>query len=292
MRIALLITMLLAATSNAKPATIEIPFRWTPGQIEVQVSVNGSGRYWFLLDSGAEYSILDTELAEMRGIAKKPRGGGPQFASGATLVMGPVVLRPSEVMVLPLDYRQRGRDIRGVVGYDLFERYVTTIDFEGHRVLLDEPKTFRAPKTATLLPLTFSGRLPVIAITFKPENGKTLRAGVMVDTGAAPAIILRNPYARKHGLVERVVSSESSPTLMGRQTFARLPVAEMTLARWRFAKPITSIYQTTSGAGGSTDTDGLIGNDVLRRFRVTFDYSRKQFLVQPGKQLNDPFIME
>lgn len=289
MFMALLVTMLLAAAGDARPATIEIPFRWTPGQIEVQVSVNGSGPFWFLLDSGAEYSILDAELAETRGITKKPRGGGPQFASGATLVMGSVVLRPGEVMVLPLDFRKRGRDIRGVVGYDLFERYVTTIDFRGHRVLLDEPKTFRAPKTATLLPLTFSGRLPVIPITFRPENGETLRANVMVDTGASQAIILRNPYARKNRLFERVVGSESSPTMaMGRQVFARLQVAEMTLARWRFAKPTTSIYQTTRGAGGSADTDGLIGNDVLRRFRVTFDYSRKQFLLEPSGDVDRP----
>ena len=56
MRGLLICALLLPAPSLF---ALDLPFRRTPGQIEVQASVNGRPPLWFVVDTGAEYSILD-----------------------------------------------------------------------------------------------------------------------------------------------------------------------------------------------------------------------------------------
>lgn len=54
------------------------------------------------------------------------------------------------------------------------------------------------------------------------------------------------------------------------------------------ADPVLRLYMSASGAGGDTETDGALGNEVLRRFTATFDYSRKQLYLQPNSSINEP----
>jgi hypothetical protein len=61
-----------------------VPFRWTPGQIEVEVSVNGTAPEWFIVDSSAEYSILDDQLAQRLHLRTTPQFGR-SFAHGVSL---------------------------------------------------------------------------------------------------------------------------------------------------------------------------------------------------------------
>lgn len=61
-----------------------VPFRWTPGQIEVEVSVNGTALEWFIVDSGAEYSILDDQLAHASTSAR-PHGSDGRSRHGVSL---------------------------------------------------------------------------------------------------------------------------------------------------------------------------------------------------------------
>jgi C-terminal processing protease CtpA/Prc len=43
------------------------------------------------------------------------------------------------------------------------------------------------------------------------------------------------------------------------------------------------------GAGGDRDVAGLIGNEILSRFKVIFDYSRQEMILEPNAHLSDPF---
>jgi len=43
------------------------------------------------------------------------------------------------------------------------------------------------------------------------------------------------------------------------------------------------------GKSGRTRTKRMIGNDVLRRFFVAFDYSRQRIHLEPGRHFEDPF---
>lgn len=273
---ALFLLLLAAPAAHA----IDIPFRWTPGQIEVQVSVNGRPPIWFIVDTGAEYSILDREVAKSYGL------NGQQFIDGVTLAIGPVTLRNQRIMLLQLDnFRRQKREIRGLIGYDFFARYVVTFDFEEHVLHLSEPKSFKPPRGATRLRLQFAGRVSMID-TFLTIANRRIPARLEIDTGASQAVVLRHPFVESHDLLKVAANTTTSDSVAsGLRAFVSLPVQQIEIAQWKFADPETSFYGTTQGAGGATDTDGLLGNDILRHFRVTVDYSgRGVWLEKTGKE--------
>lgn len=252
---------------------MEIPFRWTPGQIEVQVSIEGKPPIWCIVDSGAEFSMLDKEVAKALKL-------GPAVEN-VSVRIGSVALPRQDFRLWALDnFRRQKRDIRGVIGCELFERYVVTIDFQKRLITLHEPATYRPPASARQLPITFDGRLPVIRTTLT-VHGKRIPARLMIDTGASQAVILRHPFATAKRLVgdhDRTTTSETVAT--GGRSFIPIAVDQLDLDRWSFKSPKTSAYGTPAGAGGGTSTDGLLGNDILQHFRVTFDYSRRRVVLE------------
>ena len=48
-----------------------------------------------------------------------------------------------------------------------------------------------------------------------------------------------------------------------------------------------SVAHATEGAFASEDFAGNIGNRILERFRVTFDYERRHVYLEPGKRYLD-----
>jgi predicted aspartyl protease len=293
-RKAMLLLALLCGTAvavaqcpEAPGARHVIPFRWTPGQIEVQVSVNGHPGEWFVVDTGAEYSILDQQLAKSLQLPVFRRGQR-DFARGVTLRIGAVELSDQEVMILPLEnFRRQGRAIVGLIGYDLFARYVVSFDYLARTMTICDPRAFQPPRGATTVPLTFAGRLAVVPVTIALDDTQSsLAARVILDTGASQSLILRYPFADARGLIDRarqyqtaVAGSVESATV----AFLQLPVKSVSLAGSSFPAVVLRIYSQPANAGGDTRTDGALGNGILSHFRVTLDYSRKQMYLEPNQ---------
>ena len=260
--------LLLAATIAT------IPFRWTPGQIEIQVSVNGGAPAWFILDSGSEASFLDTEFAKRLRIKSKY----------VRFTAGPVTLDDIHVTVRPFtNFKQQGRAIEGVLGYEAFERYVVTVDFKQNELTLADPKTYSAPQAATAIPISFAGRLPVVDGRLAFGDAAPIAARLMIDTGAQAPIVLRQPFTAASDLAKYKTESTTSPSFAsGTVAMIKLPLRQLSIGPFVFNMLTARAYATNSGAGGYTETDGLIGNEVLRNFRVTFDYSRSRILLEPS----------
>ncbi len=47
----------------------------------------------------------------------------------------------------------------------------------------------------------------------------------------------------------------------------------------------------TVGALATPDSDGLIGEEILRRFTVVLDYQRGKIILQPNEHFSDPYSM-
>ncbi len=60
------------------------------------------------------------------------------------------------------------------------------------------------------------------------------------------------------------------------------------LGRFTFKKPIAIFFQDKQGIVASPEFDGVIGNEILRRFKVMFDYSRQQMILEPNRDISDP----
>ncbi len=276
--------MASTAASRAEPLSRQ-SFVWTPGQIEVPVRVNGTAAT-FLLDTGAEYSVVSSRIAEGQHLQTE-RTAGRDFADDVELKVAGVRLEHQRVMVMPFDsYLARGRSIDGLIGYDFFARFVVTIDFAARSLTVWAPTGYKKPGAAVAVPIDFAGRLPVVASTLVLAGGRRLPARLMVDTGASQAVILRYPFANENGLLDLVKDPDArtttSPSLAsGPMRLVDVPVDEVSLAQWSFDHPRVQAHREPSGSGAYTATDGLIGNALLTRFTMTVDYPRKRLLLEP-----------
>jgi len=272
------------AAAFAAPAGITIPFAWTPGQIEVAVDVNGTPAT-FLLDTGSEYSIVSTRLAQALRLATERRGVR-DFADGVTLAMKGVTLADQRVMAMPFDsVNARGRNIDGLIGYDFFAAYTVRIDFATKTLTAWKPSTFEPPQAAVEVPITFAGRLPVIAARLRLTRERTLDARLMVDTGASQAVFLRYPFAMDHQLIGPASQRTSAPSLAdGTRTLIDVPVEQVSVGSLSFDRPSVRAFAEPVGSAGGTATDGLIGNTLLSRFTVYVDYARKRLLFEPARR--------
>jgi predicted aspartyl protease len=275
------VTCVIAVVVAGPNPTVRLPFHWTPGQIEVNVRANGLPAT-FLLDTGAEYSVVSSRLADRLGLALEKRGSR-EFADDVGFAMNDVVLLHQRVMVSPFDgYYARGRAIDGLLGYDFFARFVVEIDFKGGTLVIWEPARFAPPKGTVSVPIEFAGRLPVMSSVLTLDGGRALQARLMVDTGASQAVLLRYPFAKAHDLLDLRGEQSTAPSLAsGTRTLTAVPVQQIAFATWTFARPNVRAFAEPIGSAAATDSDGLIGNDLLARFTLFVDYPHKRLVLRP-----------
>ncbi len=278
----------LISVSIAAPSVARIPFTWTPGQIEIAVRVNDA-RATFLLDSASEFSVVSSRLAAQLHLPLEP-SHGRDFADDVSLAIGGISLEHQRVMVMPFDgYYARGRNIDGLIGYDLFARLVVAIDFTERRLTVSEPSSFKRSADTIAVPIEFVGRLATVHSKIGLTDGRSLDARLVIDTGASQGVILRYPFAETNGLLDSpsVASvsgrkpQEASSLASGTLSLLDVPVRDVSIGGWTFDHPRVQAHKEPSGSGAFTSTDGLIGNTLLQRFVLVVDYPRRRLLLKP-----------
>lgn len=281
----------------------EIPFETTGGRVYMPTSIGGKD-VPMILDSGAGVTLIDSDLAKdirAKSNGEIPVGGaGEQAQKGALLTDTTVWLsgkraKSNVFLAMPLKpmFPFEGRRMHGILGADLFNRYIVQIDYPAAKVRLYDPATYVHRGKSPSLPLTFANNLPQIDVKLNvPTLGLT--PGVaMIDTGASGTVTLTAQFAKKHDLEAKLPKGPSAPLSggVGGLTQGRiLRLDGIQIGEHSLAKPVGMVTLSKGGATGSAaGYDCLIGADILKRFVVTFDYKTKQVWFEPATDLKAPF---
>ena len=126
------------------------------------------------------------------------------------------------------------------------------------------------------------GELIFIRACVKPSNRASIRGSFEIDSGGNHALFLNKPFVERHSLLapaqrERSVLvggiGGSSRVVMG-------AVENLQLGRRSVDNPSTLFSLATDGMLANGEFDGNIGNDILRRFKIVFDYSRRFMILE------------
>ncbi|MCM2313595.1 MAG: aspartyl protease family protein [Thermoanaerobaculia bacterium] len=269
----------------------------------VPVFVNGKGPSMFILDTGADLTVIEKGHAAEIGLAMEGsieiRGGG-EGTLDASMIAGPTVKLagleiPSEAMIAiplgPLSLYE-GRPMQGILGYDVLSRFVVEVDYAGRQVTFHDPAKFATPKGAHPFEVYFDGNTPVMKGKIGLPDGRSFDARLTVDTGNRTALILHQPFVEAHQLRKALPVLANAPLGMGvggmtRQDLGR--VASLALGEFVMKEPLTSFSIEKSGANANPDIDGNLGSEVLRRFTLWIDYGSKRILLRPNRHLAEPF---
>lgn len=293
------------AQSSFKNSTT-IPAEITSyGGIFLRVQVNNSQPLWFALDSGASSPfVIDTRLARVLGLKllnRESRSGGAGPAvyevastSGLTINLGDLKYDSQTADVTSLDSieAQIGRPLDGIVGLDLFMRYVVEIDYDGNEIRLHEPKTYTYSGAGDSIPLMLRDGHFFIPAKIEMPGHPRLDGWFLVDTGGVmvPAI-LTTPFAQSNNLPasnQKTILDRSLSGLGGETRLLISRATSFTVGNLSMRAPLIYVSQDTGGALASSDYAGLIGTEILRRFKVVFDYTRSRLILEPNAHYAEP----
>src|SRR6185503_17430697 len=66
-------------------------------------------------------------------------------------------------------------------------------------------------------------------------------------------------------------------------------ISKFEFAGQTFRNVPTSFPDSSAGTFGENGRQGNLGSGILRRFKIIYDYSRKQMILEPNKFVGDPF---
>jgi PDZ domain/Aspartyl protease len=275
------------------------------GGIVLQARLNGSGPYTFALDSaGGSGFIVDARLAKNLGIALEGKAlssgaGGKRipvsFAKDVALDLSGVVLRSPTAAVIDLAELEplSGRAIAGIVGYGLFARYVVKIEYAAPRVDLYPLDAYRYSGNGTIVPLSTEREHFSVAARVRFPGRAPIDGRFMVDTGAPmTTVAFSRPFVERFAvlpsgkgrIVDRSFAGLGGETI---QVLGRL--SELDLGVLRIPDPTVTFAQDTAGTLASSEIDGIIGGELLRRFTVIFDPPRGRLILEPNAHFREPY---
>jgi predicted aspartyl protease len=259
----------------------------TDDRLTTAVYVNGSGPYRFLVDTGAERTLIAEEVAAQLSLPQGRkvllegiiRGEPAVLVKIESLRMGSLVCPPLEAPVLP----RAMLGVDGYLGLDVLDRHRVILDFRAGRLTVTRPQGFFSAlwehfDETVVRTLGSSGRLRA---TNCLVNG--VRAAAFIDTGAEVSVSNPALYAAlqrragDHPIVGAPVEifGVTGGTIVGRA----IDIEEIRLGglRWGDAPLVVARLEVFDVWGLSREPALLFGMDCLRRFaRVSIDYGRKE----------------
>jgi len=179
-----------------------------------------------------------------------------------------------------------GVPLDGLVGYELFRRFGTTIDYARHEFTLADAGKFAPPPGASAIAFDLDDHVPIVAATL---GG--LPARITIDTGSRSSLTLHSPFVRANNLVAAYHAAPESVTGWGvggavRGRMARLPVLQ--IGDQQIVGIAGELFTGDKGAFANPDISANLGSGVLRRFTVAFDYDKRQMYLAPNADFAKP----
>lgn len=263
-----------------------------PRLVIVPVQINGRAVH-ALLDSGAQSSVIDRDLARRLDLSLSPIAPVVAFgvsgqaqvgrSASADVSIGALSFKGLTGAVLDIGSiaSASGRKFELVLGQDVFRTVIADVDFLQGRVALHDPARYALPLEAVEEPARLGrGELLVpIRIEGRPIE-------VVLDTGASGALALSPQTAMAAGLLDgRPVHTAPSITFGGLSHDRMVRARTVTFADHDHRDVRVHVYEPAKGAAIPA---GLLGAEILERYRVILDLRRGRLFLISSRSPRSP----
>lgn len=289
---------------------VELSFKEQSNLIVVPIIVNDNGPFNFILDTGSEsgmifdkWVIAENNLVNARKIPIYADNGSKirdiLVANDLSIQMTGVEAIQQSMLVLKdnhLDVRNiLGVDAHGILGSELFNRFVVEIDYENEKIRLYEHEKFKAPKKFKKIDIEVKRFRPYVKTTIKQKGRKKIDLTLLVDTGASSALFLDEQRHESIILPEETLDHTLGSSLTGNLEGRLGRVKKVKLGKFKFKRVLTSypidwrIQNEITDGDGTLTRYGTLGSDVLSRFTVIYDYLNKCMYLKKNDEYREDF---
>jgi hypothetical protein len=286
---------------------IDIPFEYENNFIIINLVFNRIFPLKFIFDTGAEHTILTRrEITDLLQIDYHKRfsimGADMQtelyayLARGIHLKLNNAEFPNRSILVLEDDYFQfeqyAGVAVHGILGSDLFRRYVVEINYRRQIISLHDPIDFSPPRSRFVeYPLEFNRHKPYLFACAHFPDDTMVRTKLLLDTGASLALLLYTDTHPGLQLPEKVIRSNIGVGLGGYLEGFLGRINRLELAEFSFNGVITNFQEMRPRADTAFlfNRNGILGNQILSRFIVIIDYVHGRLYLLPEKGYREKF---
>ncbi len=295
-----------ALTQGQKVA--RIPFELNNNLIVIPVVVNGMLPLKFILDTGVRSTILtDKTLSDLLNLTYTRKytiagaGGGKTaeafITNNVSLDLPGIHGLGHTLLVLAEDYLELpsylGTEVHGILGYELFSRFVIKIDYVHKILTVMTPEEFKPKSKYQKIPIRIEDTKPYITGEVVQMEETRITAKLLIDTGASHALMLESTSDARIKLPTNYISNTIGRGLGGIIMGKVGRIESLTLGKFKSEYPIVSFPDPNSYIDslkmGSVFRNGSVGGEMLSRFTIIFDYPNEYVYLKKNNLFRRPF---
>lgn len=284
-----------------------IPFQIHNNLIVIDVLLNRSLPLKFVLDTGVRTTVLtektlsdllNMDYARMITI---PGVGGKKLVDAfvvndVSLNIGEVEGKGHALLVLETDLLQLknylGVNVHGILGYELFSRFVVDIDYAKRLITFYRPDDYKAKKRFEEIDIEISDTKPYIMaeLAIREDRG-SIQGKFMIDSGSSHSLLLDKESSNEVYIPEPNISTTLGRGLGGDILGKVARADRIDFNSYSFEGIITTFPEPESYelSYELDQRNGTIGGGILSRFHVIFDYANSKIYLKKNKKYKEPF---
>lgn len=293
---------------------VVIPFDVVNNLIIIQASVNGSVPLKFILDTGVGTTLITTlpenveiQLTSSRIVTLTGLGEGEgieaYYSNENTLDIGRIKGKNIEVLFLKENIFKlssfMGTNVHGIIGYDLFANFAVEINYDNKEIFIYDLDAFEDKFRALprhwswyKYPIYIEDKKPYIDVEYKHKEGDPYtKLRLLIDSGSSNAFSL---YDLTHPDIK--IPNTNIKTLIGVGLSGNVNgylgrIKEIKLGDFNFIEPVVAYPDSFAirHAFNLGDRNGSLGGEILRRFKVIFNYRDGYVLVRKNRDYGEKF---
>ncbi len=279
-----------------------IPITVERNRTIIPVQITNSGTLKLVLDSGMPMDgilLYDSGLKDsISGLTFRETkipgaGAGPPskgyFADSANFNIGKIKFTNQRIIILDNE-KFKGFPSDGVIGYSILGHYATEINYDKNLITLHEFNELQLDDSWNEIPIYFKNnkQIPWVNVSMSTYDEQPVQLSVYIDYASGEAIELLERPDQKF-----IIPEKTSRVYLGRGLSGDIYGSEGRISRLIIGphvfNNVKAVFTPANVRSKQKNADGIIANNVLRRFNLVFDYRDKKLYLKPNSFYEQPF---
>jgi len=283
--------------------SIVIPFEYINGFLVVSLRLDDKVPVKFLFDTGSKLTIL-TEESILPLLGRKPQEEIRIIGSDMSVELRGRILRRVDLQIEEHEIRSQpliildsgvldlqkltGESISGILGVGAFGAYAIRVDYSAGEIRLERSPSARRLRRYASLPVIVESDRFYLSARVSVHPGYTDSLKLLLDTGASLSLLINTKPGDTLVYPPRLVIGDIG-TGLGGALYGYVGRSDsVSFGPYSIPQVITH-FQTASDSlstGPLQARGGIIGNELLERFDVIFDYPESKLHLRPVRKLS------
>jgi hypothetical protein len=287
---------------RANQSVAEVPFDLYGEHIFIRLCINDSQPLNFIFDTGAASTVISSRLARKLsltsdGLTSVRTSTGPSlayFSRRNKLHLGPLSLRDIKLTHIRMDHLDdiMEKPVDGIIGHALLDEYVVLVNYDRYVLEIYRPDDFSPPRNFTAHKVELISGRPYIKAALRFGNGDVISGRFQIDNGSGSSVTVYSPFVDSNDLFDKVGDTELIYTMnftgaIDKNYSGRLDGIDV--GNFRLTNIPIRLNRSLYIKKAFKDGIGHIGNEVLKRFNIAFDYSSGISYWKPNQSFVEEF---